>query len=469
MNDLSTTANAPARASSLHPALLSAEELLAAYAAKTLSPLEALHAITARIAAENPSINAFAMMNGQALQSARASSARWAAGKPQGALDGVPVTVKDLIDIAGLPTRRGSKLTSGEPVATDAPIVAALKTAGAVILGKTTTTEYGWKSPGDCPLHGITRNPWHTEYTSGGSSAGAAAAAAAGFGPLHIGTDAGGSIRIPAAWCGVVGLKPSFGRVPQWPLGAFGNVAVAGPITRTVRDAALLLGTLARFDVRDPFSIPENPRDWLPGIEDGVEGMKIAILPSPGFNAPVDADGHEAMHIACKILEEAGAQIHIADVKLPDTSDIFTKIWGAALARLVDTVADEKRHLMDPGLVDVGCRYQNVTAQDMLEAEAQRLLAAHAMAMLHQTYDAVICPAVPGCAPRAAARLRDPVKSLWNDWAPWTFLFNLTRQPAISIPIGVNEAGLPRAVQLAAALYRDNHLLRIARTIERAL
>jgi aspartyl-tRNA(Asn)/glutamyl-tRNA(Gln) amidotransferase subunit A len=469
MNDLAPSGSAPPRAATLHPALLSAEELLEHYAAKTLSPLEALHAITERIAAENPSINAFAIMNPQALQAARASTARWAAGAPQGLLDGVPVTVKDLIDIAGLPTRRGSKLTPPEPVTTDAPSVAALKTAGAVIIGKTTTTEYGWKSPGDCPLHGITKNPWHTSHTAGGSSSGAAAAAAAGFGPLHIGTDAGGSIRIPAAWCGVVGLKPSFGRVPQWPLGAFGNVAVAGPITRTVRDAALLLGTLARFDVRDPFSLPENPRDWLPGIEDGVEGMRIAILPSPGFNAPVDQDGHDAMHAACRILEEAGAHIDIADVKLPDTSEIFTKIWGAALSRVVETVPAEKRHLLDPGLVEIACRYQMVSAQDMLEAEAQRVLAAHAMAMLHQTFDAVICPTVPTPAPRTTASLRDPVKSLWNDWAPWTFLFNLTRQPAITIPVGVNESGLPRAVQIAAALYRDNHLLRIARTIERAL
>ena len=177
-----------------------------------------------------------------------------------GALDGVPVTIKDLIDIAGLPTRRGSKLTAAAPAPADAPLVAALRQAGAVIIGKTTTTEFGWKSPGDCPLTGITRNPWNAAHTPGGSSAGAAAAAASGFGPLHVGTDAGGSIRIPAAWSGIVGLKPSFGRVPQWPLGAFGHVAVAGPMARTVRDAALMLNVLARFDARDPFALPDDPQ-----------------------------------------------------------------------------------------------------------------------------------------------------------------------------------------------------------------
>jgi aspartyl-tRNA(Asn)/glutamyl-tRNA(Gln) amidotransferase subunit A len=457
---------APTARPKTDPALMSAEELLAAYAAKTLSPLEALQAVTERISRDNPAINAFAVMNPQALQAARASTARWAAGAQQGLLDGVPVTVKDLIDIAGLPTRRGSRLTDPAPAATDAPVVAALKTAGAVIIGKTTTTEFGWKSPGDCPLHGITKNPWNLAHTPGGSSAGAGAAAAAAFGPLHIGTDAGGSIRIPAAWSGIVGLKPSFGRVPQWPLGAFGHIAVAGPMTRNVRDAALLLSVIARFDIRDPFSLPENPRDWRAGIEDGVAGMRIAILPSPGFNAPVDSDGHEAMHAACRILESAGAYIDIADVKLPDSSEVFSKIWGAALSRVVETYPPDKRHLLDPGLVDVACRYQNVTALDMIEAEALRVQAAHEMAMLHQTYDAVICPTVPSCAPRANARIGDPVHALWNDWAPWTLLFNLTRQPAISIPLGINELGLPRAVQVATALYRDNHLLRIARTIE---
>src|SRR5581483_1449682 len=167
-----------------------------------------------------------------------------------GLLDGVPVTVKDLVDLAGFPTRRGSRTTSPDPVAEDAPLVVGLKAAGAVIVGKTTTTEYGWKSPGDCPLHGITRNPWNPAYTTGGSSSGAGAAGAAGFGPLHIGTDAGGSVRIPAAGGGLVGLKPTDGRIPQWPASAFASVACAGPMTRTVRDAALMRSEMARYDLR---------------------------------------------------------------------------------------------------------------------------------------------------------------------------------------------------------------------------
>ncbi len=451
----------------MEPAQLSAEELLAAYATKTLTPLQVLQAVTERTARRNPEINAFAVMNPGALEQARESTARWAAGKPQGPLDGVPVTVKDLIDVAGLPTRRGSKTLPATPAAEDAPLVAVLRAAGAVITGKTATTEYGWKSPGDCPATGITRNPWNTAHTPGGSSSGAAAAAAAGFGPLHVGTDAGGSVRIPAAWSGVVGLKPSFGRIPQWPLGAFGHVAVAGPIARTVRDAALLLSALAGFDPRDPFSLPEQKRDFLAGIDDGVAGLRIGVLANPGFAAPVDADGSATVAAARDILTAQGAVVVDAEIKLPDTSATFSKIWGAALARLVSTLPPEKHPLLDDGLVRVASQFQNVSALDMLEAEAQRVEAAHAMACA--PYDALICPCVPHAAPLAGVPVEDPVAALCQNWAPWTFLFNLTRQPALSLPMGVNEEGLPVAVQIAGPLYRDDVVLRVARAVERAI
>ena len=216
-------------AGDLDPALLSAEDMLAAFARRQLSPVDVLQAVTERVARLNPGLNAFAVMNPGALQAAAKARPAGASGRPIGILDGVPCTVKDLVDLAGFPTRRGSRTTSTDPVPDDAPMVVGLKAAGAVILGKTTTTEFGWKSPGDCPLHGITRNPWNPAYTTGGSSSGAGAAGAAGFGPLHIGTDAGGSVRIPAAWCGLVGLKPTYGRIPQWPASAFASVACRRP------------------------------------------------------------------------------------------------------------------------------------------------------------------------------------------------------------------------------------------------
>ncbi len=447
-------------------ALLCAEDLLAGYARRELDPVEVLQAVTERVARLNPQINAFAVMNKQALQQAAESSMRWRAGRPIGALDGVPVTVKDLVDVAGLPTRRGSRLTDPAPMADDAPSVLGLKAAGAVIIGKTTTTEYGWKSPGDCPLHGITRNPWNAYHTPGGSSAGAAAACAAGFGALHIGTDAGGSIRIPAAWCGVVGLKPSFGRVPQWPLGAFANVAVAGPITRTVRDAALMLNALARHDARDPFALPDDPRDWRDGIEHGVAGLRVAVLRRPGFDAPVDWEGIAAVEQAAQMLVDAGAEVVEAEADLPDVRTIFGRIWAMALSRVVASVPESRRHLLDPGLLEVAAATGGLTAMDMMDAEALRIKAGHAMAQLHLRHDLVLTPCVPISAPLADVPTENPVEALWTRWAPWTFAYNLTRQPAISVPMGFHENGLPCSVQVAGPLYRDDLVLRAARVLE---
>ncbi len=448
------------------PCLLSAEDLLAHYAAGTLSPVDVLQAITERIARRNPALNAFVVLNPRALDAAAESAARWRAGRPIGPLDGVPVTVKDLVDVAGFPTRRGSRLTDPAPVADDAPMVLGLKAAGAVVLGKTATTEFGWKSPGDCPLTGITRNPWDPARTPGGSSSGAGAAGAAGFGPLHIGTDAGGSIRIPAAWCGLVGLKPTYGRVPQWPAGAFANVACAGPMTRTVRDAALMLSAMARFDARDPFCLPDDPRDWRDGIEAGVAGLRIGVLSRPGFDAPLDADGVAAVERAAALFADAGAEIEAAAPALPDTRLVFSRVWGAALARLVASFPEDRRPLLDPGLLVVAARMGGMTAADMLEADALRATAGHVMGRLHQRYDLVLCPTVPAGPPLADVPTANPVEALWTEWAPWTFAFNLTRQPAISVPMGLRADGLPGSVQLIAAQYRDDLVLRAARTLE---
>lgn len=452
----------------LDPALLSAEGMLAAFARQQLTPLDVLQAITERIARLNPSLNAFAILNPHALEAAGDSTSRWRAGRPIGILDGVPCTVKDLVDLAGFPTRRGSRTTSPDQAPDDAPMVAGLKAAGAVILGKTTTTEFGWKSPGDCPLHGVTRNPWNPAYTTGGSSAGAGAAGAAGFGPLHIGTDAGGSVRIPAAWCGLVGLKPTYGRIPQWPSSAFASVSCAGPMTRTVRDAALMLSAMARWDLRDPFCLPDDPRDWLVGIEAGVAGLTVGVLSSPGFDAPVDPDGIDAVERAAELLADAGAYVEQVQADLPDTSTAFGRVWGAALARVVANTPSQLVGLLDPGIREVASTLDGMTAIEFMDAEAMRAAAGHAMARLHQRFDLVLCPTVPAGPPLADAPTIDPVRALWTQWAPWTFTFNLTRQPAISVPMGPRSDGLPNSVQIAAAQFRDDLVLRAARAIELA-
>ncbi len=453
-------------ASSFDPALLSAEDMLADFARGQLTPVDVLQAVTERVARINPRLNAFAVMNPGALTAASESAGRWRAGRPMGLLDGVPCTVKDLVDLAGFPTRRGSRTTSPEAVTDDAPLVTGLKAAGAVIIGKTTTTEFGWKSPGDCPLHGITRNPWNLAHTTGGSSSGAAAAAAAGFGPLHLGTDAGGSVRIPAAWSGLVGLKPTYGRIPQWPAGAFASVACAGPMTRTVRDTALMLTALARYDMRDPFCMLDDGRDWRDGIEAGVSGLTVGILSNPGFDAPVDADGIAAVERAASLLANAGAIVEQAKADLPDTSAVFGRVWGAALARLVAGLTTQMAGLLDPGIREVAETLGGMSAVEFMDAEALRATAGNAMAHLHQRFDLLLCPTVPAGPPLADAPTVDPIRALWTAWAPWTLTFNLTRQPAISVPMGQRADGLPNSVQIAAAQFRDDLVLRAARAIE---
>lgn len=450
------------------PALMSAEELLALYARRALSPVEALKAVMERVARYNPWVNAFAAMNPRALQAAGESEARWMAGRPLGLLDGVPCTVKDLLNLSGFPTRRGSRTTDATPATEDAPAVLGLKAEGGVILGKTTTTEFGWKSPGDCPLHGITRNPWNRQRTPGGSSSGAGAAGAACFGPLHIGTDAGGSIRIPAAFCGLVGVKPSYGRIPQWPHGAFSAVAVAGPMTRGVRDAALMFSAMARHDLRDPVCLPDERRDWRDGIEDGVKGLRVAIVRSFGFEPPLDAEGEAALRLAATLLMEAGAIVEEADPEMPDARAIFSRVWGVAMARLWEATPAEKRGLLDAGIEDVARSMGTMSAADFLGADMLRVECGHAMARFHQRYDLILTACTPTAAFDADAPTVRPLESLWRDWAPWTFAFNLTRQPAISVPVGLDDQGMPRAVQVAAALYRDDLAFRAARAIERA-
>ena len=269
----------------------SALTLLALYRSGDASPVEATRAVLARVERFNPILNAFCYLApDEALAAARASEARWQRGAPGGELDGVPVSVKDLILAAGWPTLRGSRTVDpAGPWDVDAPATARLREAGAVILGKTATPEFGCKGETNSPLTGITRNPWNPAKTPGGSSGGTAAAVAAGMGPLSVGTDGAGSVRIPAAFCGNFGLKPSFGRVPAHPLSPMGTVAHLGPHAMSVADAALMMNVLKRPDARDWTSLPYDASDYTIGLDDGIRGLRIAFSPTLGY-AKVDAE-----------------------------------------------------------------------------------------------------------------------------------------------------------------------------------
>ncbi|MFW6092166.1 MAG: amidase family protein, partial [Actinomycetota bacterium] len=256
------------------PTDLTAAALLDAYRARSLSPVETAEACLARIEALDGAYNAFCHVDAETtLEQARASERRWFAGAPSGLLDGVPVAVKDVFLTAGWPTLRGSRTVRPEgPWEVDAPVIAALRRHGAVLVGKTTTPEIGWKAVTDSPLHGVTTNPWDTGRTAGGSSGGSSAALAARMAPLALGTDGGGSIRIPCSFCNLAGIKPTYGRVPLWPASPFGTLAHAGPMSRTVTDTALLLTVLAEPDARDWMALPPDRRDYRNDVNGGVSG-----------------------------------------------------------------------------------------------------------------------------------------------------------------------------------------------------
>jgi len=401
------------------------------------------------------------------LATARESERRWQRREPAGRLDGVPVTIKDLMLMRGFPTLRGSRLVDpDQDWSEDAPAVARLREAGAVILGKTTTPEFGWKALGDSPLTGITRNPWDLSRTPGGSSAGASAACTAGIGALHLGSDGAGSIRIPAAFTGVFGLKPSFGRVPAYPLSAMGLLAHLGPMARTVGDAALMLTVLSQPDHRDPYALPPDDTDWCEGIEDGVRGWRIAYSPTLG-HAKVDPDIAAAVAGTARRFEALGAIVEEVDAIFPSPREALFILWAVGAAKLLDVYSRDKRALVDPGLVATADEGKRISAVDYLGADLVRTALGQQMAAFHQKYDLLLTPMMPIPALPVGQDLNDPATERhWIDWSPFSYPFNMTRQPAASIPCGLTRVGLPIGLQIVGPLYADASVLRAARAFE---
>jgi aspartyl-tRNA(Asn)/glutamyl-tRNA(Gln) amidotransferase subunit A len=449
-------------------AYLPAASLLERYRNKSLSPVEVARALFERLDALEPRLNAFCVVDREgALAAAAASEERWRRGEPVGLLDGVPVTIKDLMLTKGLPTRRGSHLVDpDQDWSEDAPAVARLREAGAVILGKTTTPEFGWKAIGDSPLTGITRNPWDLSRTTGGSSAGAAAACAAGIGALHLGSDGAGSIRIPSSFTGVFGLKPSFGRVPAYPPSPMGMLSHHGPMTRTVADAALMLRVIAAPDHRDPYALPPEERDWSADLDTGVRGRRIAYSPSLGY-ARVMPEIADAVADAARGFEALGAIVEEVDAIFPSPRETLMILWAAGTARVVAGLPAERRHLLDPGLAAIAAAGETIRAVDYVAADFARTQLALRMAEFHRQYDLLLTPMMPIPALPAGQDLNDPAtEQSWVDWSPFSYPFNLTRQPAASIPCGLTHAGLPIGLQIVGPLYGDAAVLQAARAFE---
>ncbi|MEW6640498.1 MAG: amidase [Pseudomonadota bacterium] len=459
----SSIVTSPADADDL--ARLSALELTAGYRAGRFSPVEATQAVIKRVQRLDPLVSAFAVFDPQtALEAARQSEQRWQRGEPLGALDGVPVTLKDLILTKGWPTLRGSRAVDpAQAWDEDAPAAARLREDGAVLLGKTTTSEFGWKGLGDSPLTGVTRNPWNTAHTPGGSSGGAAAAAAFDFGPLHVATDGGGSTRLPAAHSGVFGFKPSFGRVPVYPPSQNGTLYHVTPLTRSVRDAALLLNVIARPDGRDWHALPPAGAALDDGLEQGVKGLRIAFSPALGY-AQVDPEVERLVAEGVRAFADLGAAVELVDPGIADPFPIFDTLWAAGAAKLLAGFPPERRALVEGGLQEVAARGQTIDVVAYLRAVDDREALGRHFNHFHQTWDLLITPTTAHPASAIAATqadlVRRPIRS------PFTYPFNLTQQPAASVPVGLTSEGLPVGLQIVGAKFADATVLRAARAFE---
>ncbi len=454
------------------PALLTACELRDLYRDKALSPVEVAEAALARIDQHDPQLNAYLLVDTQgALAAARESERRWQKREPCGLLDGVPTSVKDILLTKGWPTLRGSRTVDpNQNWDEDAPGVARVREHGAVLLGKTTTPEFGWKGVTDSPLTGITRNPWNPAKTPGGSSGGAAAAVAAGMGALAFGTDGGGSIRIPAGFTGIFGHKPSFGRVPAYPLSPFGTVAHVGPMTRSVADAALMLNVIAEPDPRDPYALPPDGRDYLEDLDRGVQGLRIAFSPNLG-GKPVDAEVAALVERAAQRFAELGATVEFAEPEMPDCGKIFRTLWFAGAGYILASLTEAQKEVMDPGLLEIARAGAEISLHRHTDAVRAREAFSKTMKTFHwQGWDLLLTPSLPIPAFDAGLEMPpDQGEQRWVDWTPFTYPFNLTGQPAASIPCGLTEAGLPVGLQIVGPHFADARILRAAAAFEAAV
>ncbi len=448
----------------------SAQDLHAAIARKELSAVEVMTATLSRMEALEPTLNAFVTpMPDQAMEDARAADRLLAEGGAPGPLHGVPISVKDLINVGGVRTTFGSRTMASNVAGADAPSVERARAAGACVIGKTTTTEFGCKAGGgDSPLTGVTRNAWDTSKTTGGSSAGAATSVAAGVTPFALGTDGGGSIRIPASLCGVFGIKAQFGRVPVFPTSATPTLGHVGPISRTVRDAALLLGVISGFDARDPASVSAPVPDYLAACEAPVEGLRVAWSPTLGYARPLP-EVLEITERAVHTLEALGCSVDLVDEVMEDPVDLWNaEFYAGAGTRLKDTLRNS-RDLLDPAVADLLDGALAQTLEDYYTNVFARYELREKVRQFFEDYDLLVTPTLPVAAFEAGVNvpLELPDRSIAS-WIFYTYPFNLTGNPAASIPCGFNGEGLPVGLQMVAGTNCEVDILKAAAAFEAA-
>jgi aspartyl-tRNA(Asn)/glutamyl-tRNA(Gln) amidotransferase subunit A len=451
---------------------MSAIGLRRAIGTKKLSPVEVVDALLDRINTINPKINAYCTIAADnARKEAKKAEQSVMKGKPLGALHGVPVSVKDLIFTSGIRTTSGSRMHENFIPDRDAIVVERLKAAGAIIIGKTNTPEFGWAGITTNTLFGTTRNPWNLNYTSGGSSGGAAAAVAACLGPIAIGGDAGGSIRIPSSMCGVFGLKPSFGRVPYGPAfpGLWEGLLVTGPITRTVADAALVMEVISGYDERCCYSIPQKVPHYRNGLKGNIKELKIAWSPDFG-TAEVDTSVLSLTESAVKVFVSLGCRVDMAHPDTSGTMEAFSTQTGAAIvAQLYDKLGEWGKYF-DPGLISRIEQNANLLASDYVKARMKHLEFWEKMRVFFEKYDLLITPTL--AVPPFKVGIYRPEeingkKIESYSWVPFTFPFNITGQPAASVPCGFTDAGLPVGLQIVGKRYDEATVLKAAAAFEK--
>jgi aspartyl-tRNA(Asn)/glutamyl-tRNA(Gln) amidotransferase subunit A len=451
---------------------LSAAELTTRYRQGAFTPLDVAQALATHIAEREPALHAlYAYDAASLLQQAQASTQRWQAGQALGALDGVPVTIKENIATRGTPVPLGCAAMPLVPAPADAPPAARLREAGAVIVAKTTMPDLGMLSSGLSSFHALSRNPWDPRLTPGGSSAGAAAAAAAGYGPLHLGTDIGGSIRLPAGWCGVVGFKPSAGRVPIHPPY---TGRVAGPLARSVADAALAMAVLSRPDVRDPTRLPPQDIAWAElGDEADVSlhGLRIGLLLDAGWGLPVDAATQAAVSDAARRLQAAGAHVEpLAPFTTREMVDGLDRFWRLRAWLEIQALPADRRDRVLPYIRAWAEPASGYSGTQVFHGQAQMAALRDAAARASEAFDFIVSPTspVPAFAAELASPLHDPTRPF--EHIAFTLPWNMGEQPAITLPCGMapgDGAPLPIGLQISGQRHDDAGVLRLARAWER--
>lgn len=449
---------------------LSALALRTLVARREVSPVELTRRALDRATATQPTLNAFFLiLEEEAMAAARVAEDAVMKGAPLGLIHGLPFSAKDLMAVKGVPYASGSRAMAGNIAEVDAPAVERAKAQGGILIGKTTTSEFGCKPIGDSPLTGITRNPWNLAMTPGGSSAGAAASVAAGITPFALGTDGGGSIRIPCAFSGLSGLKGQFGRVPVWPTSATPTLAHVGPIARSMADAALLFSAVAGYDRRDPFAVAGPVPDVMGAAKASVAGMRVAYSPTFGYARPAP-EVIAATDQAARTFEALGCHVEQVDAVFDtDPADLWTAEFYAGVGTRLRDVLENRRELLDPAVADILMPALGQEMKSYYASVFARYALREKMRLFFERYDLLISPVLPVSALEAGRNLPEGLENRnLVSWVFYTYPFNLTGQPAGAVCAGLSPEGMPIGLQIVGRSCCEDDVVRAAAAFERA-